>query len=121
MPVRGIRGAIQIETDTPEAILQASREVVLAMVSANPGLVPEDVASIFFTVTDDLRSAYPASTARELPGWGRVPLLCAREIPVPSGMPRCLRFLIHWNTNSPHQSINHVYLGVTANLRPDLT
>jgi chorismate mutase len=79
-----------------------------------------DLASAFFTVTEDLHSAYPSQAAREL-GWQHVPLICSREIPVPGGLPRCIRVLLHWNTDLPQHAIRHVYLGGAAELRPDLT
>ncbi|HSF80217.1 MAG TPA: chorismate mutase [Anaerolineales bacterium] len=119
MNVRGVRGAITCEVDTPDAILSATRKLLEAILAANLQLQPEDLASALFTVTDDLTSAYPARAAREL-GWDQVPLLCTREIPVPTGLPRCIRILLHWNTNLPQSAIRHVYLGEAAVLRPDL-
>ncbi|GAB4579835.1 MAG: chorismate mutase [Anaerolineales bacterium] len=119
MTTRGIRGAIQISEDTPENILTATRELLYAMLEANPALYAEDVASIFFTVTHDLNAAHPALAARQI-GWVEVPLLCAQEIPVPGSMPRVIRVLMHWNTDLPQRDIHHVYLGNAAALRPDL-
>jgi chorismate mutase len=120
MAIRGVRGAIQVEEDTPEAIAQATRQLLGAIQDSNPGLQPTDLASAFFTLTIDLSATYPALAAREFPGWEYVPLLCGQEIPVPTGMPRCLRVLIHWNTTLDQKEICHVYLGETAKLRPDL-
>ncbi|NUM47444.1 MAG: chorismate mutase [Anaerolineales bacterium] len=119
MTTRGIRGATQISEDSPDAILDATRELLSAILDANPALDTEDIASIFFTVTHDLNAAHPALAARQL-GWVDVPLLCAQEIPVPNSMPRVVRVLIHWNTDRPQKEINHVYLGRAAALRPDL-
>lgn len=119
MTLRGIRGATTVEDDHPEAILQATHELLDAILKANPDLRPEDIASVFFTVTQDLRSAYPAQAAREM-GWGAVPLMCAQEIPVPNGLPGCIRVLIHWNTGLASQMIHHVYLRQAFSLRPDL-
>ncbi len=119
MTTRGIRGAIQISEDTPEAMLTATRELLLAIIEANADLNSDDLASIFFTVTHDLNSAHPALAARQL-GWVDVPLLCAQEIPVPGSMPRVVRVLIHWNTPRTQREINHVYMGNAAALRPDL-
>lgn len=120
MPIRGVRGAATVEVDSPEEILKVAWELLLAILDANPGLRPEDLASAFFTVTDDLQAIYPAQAARQL-GWDLVPLMCAREIPVPGSLPRCIRVLIHWNTDLPQKSIQHVYLGAAAVLRPDLS
>lgn len=119
MSIRGIRGAVQAERDEPEAILAATRELIAAIVEANPGLDPADVASVFFTVTDDLSAIHPALGARQL-GWTDVPLMCAREIPVPGSLPRCIRVLVHWNTELPQSAVHPVYLGEASVLRPDL-
>ena len=120
MSVRGIRGAIQIEADTVEAIYRGTHDLLQALAEANPGLAPQDLASANFSLTDDLTAAYPAQAARDLPGWEWVPLFCSREIRVPDGLPRCLRILLHWNTDLPQQSIQHIYLGPAAQLRPDV-
>lgn len=119
MPIRGIRGAITVTADDPDLILQATRELLEAILDANAGMQPEDVASVVFTVTDDLGSTFPAQGAREM-GWGQVPMLCAREIPVPGSLPRVIRVLVHWNTESPQSEIVHVYLREAVKLRPDL-
>ena len=119
MPIRGVRGAATVEADNPEEILDVSRQLLQAILEANPTLQPEDLASAFFTLTDDLHSAYPAQAAREL-GWGFVPLMCAQEIPVPGSLKHCIRVLLHWNTELPQRSIKHVYLGAASILRPDL-
>ena len=119
MSVRGIRGATVAAENTPEAILSATRELLTAIVAANPGLAPEDIASAIFTVTPDLDAAFPAQAARQL-GWKHVPLMCAREIPVPGSLPRCIRVLLHWNTDRPQAAIRPVYLRAAASLRPDL-
>jgi chorismate mutase len=118
MPTRGIRGAVTSEADTQDAILAATRELLQAILTANPNLETEDLASVFFTVTDDLSAVHPALAARQL-GWTDVPLLCAREIPVPGSLPRTIRVLLHWNTELPQEAIRHVYLGDAAALRPD--
>jgi len=119
MPVRGVRGAIDVPDDRPEEILSATRELLSRMLEANPELRIEDIASIVFTTTDDLNSAYPAQAAREM-GWNSVPMICSREIPVPGGLPRCIRVLMHWNTDLDQQAVCHIYLGSAASLRPDL-
>ena len=119
MPVRGVRGATTIEDDKPEALLSATRELLLSILEANPGLEPDDLASVLFTVTEDIASAYPAEAARQL-GWTQVPLMCAREIPVAGSVPCCIRVLLHWNTQVPQSAIRHVYQRGAASLRPDL-
>ena len=119
MPIRGIRGATTVTADEPELILQATRELLEEILAENEGMQPEDVASAIFTVTDDLASTFPAQGARQM-GWGLVPMLCVREIPVPNSLPRVIRVLVHWNTELPQDRITHVYLRDAVKLRPDL-
>jgi len=119
MPTRGIRGAITVAADEPDLILEATRELLTAILESNEGMYPEDIASALFTVTDDLASTFPAEGARQI-GWGLVPMLCAREIPVPNSLPRVIRVLIQWNTDAPQNEITHVYLRDAVKLRPDL-
>ena len=119
MPIRGIRGATTVTADEPELILQATRELLEEILAENEGMTPEDVASAIFTVTDDLASTFPAQGARQM-GWGLVPMLCAREIPVPNSLSRVIRVLVHWNTDLAQHQITHVYLREAVKLRPDL-
>jgi chorismate mutase len=119
MTIRGIRGATTVPADEPDLILQATRELLEAILASNEGMDPKDIASVVFTVTDDLRSTFPAQGARQM-GWGLVPMLCAREIPVPDSLPRVIRVLVHWNTNTPQQDVTHVYVREAVKLRPDL-
>lgn len=120
MPVRGIRGAIDVSQDQPAAILEATQRLLESILEANPGLHSEDIVCGIFTTTEDLFSVYPAQAAREM-GWDAVPLLCSQEIPVPGGLARCIRVLLQWNTNLPQHKIRHIYLGAAASLRPDLS
>ncbi len=117
--MRGIRGATTVDRDHPDEVITATREVLRSIQAANEGLAPESIASILFTVTSDLTSAFPARAAREL-GWDQVPLMCALEIPVSGSLPRCIRVLIHWNTTKPQTEIHHIYLNAAQTLRPDL-
>jgi chorismate mutase len=119
MTVRGIRGAITVAADQPEAILAATTEMLEAILRANFGLVSEEIACALFTMTDDLSSVYPALAARQM-GWGSVPMMCAREIPVRGSLPRCVRVLVQWNTELAQADIKHVYLREAISLRPDL-
>jgi chorismate mutase len=120
MAVRGVRGATVVDEDNPEAVLSATSQLLQAMLKANPGMHTEDLASAFFTVTSDLSSVYPARAAREL-GWNHVPLMCACEIPVPGSLPRCIRVLLHWNTDLLQTAVRHVYLGAAECLRQDIS
>jgi chorismate mutase len=90
-----------------------------AILDANNGMHPEDIASVFFTVTKDLVSTFPAQGARQM-GWGLVPMICANEIPVPGSLPRVIRVLVHWNTDKGQAEVTHVYLREAVKLRPDL-
>ena len=92
---------------------------VEAILDANESMKPEDVGSALFTVTDDLASTFPAQAARQM-GWGLVPMMCAREIPVPGSLRKVIRVLVHWNTAMPQSEIIHVYLKDAVKLRPDL-
>lgn len=118
MFVRGIRGAITVEKDTAEEILNATRQLLQAIQEANPSLDPSDLAGVLFTVTNDLQSAFPAQAARQM-GWHTVPLMCAQEIPVVESLKYCIRVLLLWNTNYQQNEINHVYLGKAVCLRPE--
>jgi chorismate mutase len=112
-----LRGAIDVPVNDASAILDATSELMQAIVRRN-ALAPADVVSCVFTVTDDLDAEFPAKAARAL-GFERVPLLCAREIPVPGSMPRVIRVLIHYYAEDAHRP-EHVYLREAAALRTDL-
>jgi chorismate mutase len=114
---RGIRGATTAEENTPEAILEATRELLLHMINLN-GIVAEDVASAIFTTTPDLNAEFPAIAAREL-GWNDTALLCGHEMQVPGSLERCVRILVHWNTTRSAAEIVHVYIRGARNLRPE--
>jgi len=115
---RAIRGATTVDGDTPEQIRSATRELLETIVARN-GITRVDVISAIFTVTHDLTSDFPAHAAREL-GWLDVPLLCTLEIPVPGSLARCIRVLLHVETDVPRTGIKQVYLHAARTLRPDL-
>ena len=119
MPTRGIRGATTVTEDDVDLILQATRELLEAIVKENADMKPEDIGSAIFTVTEDLSATFPAQAARQM-GWSMVPMMCAREIPVPGSLPKAIRVLVHWNTDTPQNEIKHVYLKDAVKLRPDL-
>lgn len=118
MLVRGIRGATTVEANTREAILAAARELLQAIEEAN-GIERDHVASILFSTTADLTAEFPAVAAREL-GWTSTALECVHEMKVPGSLARCLRILMHVNTNRTPQEIQHIYLHGARALRPDL-
>lgn len=117
--VRGIRGAITVEENDREQILQATRELFQEIIERNQ-VIPEDVASIQITVTRDLTAAFPAEAIRSESNWELVPLMCANEMEVPGSLPRCIRFLILVNTDKSLADMRHVYLRDAVRLRPDL-
>ena len=118
MAVRAIRGATQVDADDRELVLDATRELVAAVMERNQ-LQHDDVISILFTATPDLVSEFPALAAREL-GFGDVPLMCASEIGVPHALPRVLRLMAHVETDRPRSAIQHVYLRGAVALRRDI-
>jgi chorismate mutase len=118
MSVRGIRGAVNIATNTKEEILTKSRELLEAIVRENR-IQAEDIACAIFTLTPDLNADFPAYAARQL-GWRDVPLMCARELDVPEAMEKVIRVLLLVNSTTPPSKIKHQYLGDTPKLRPDL-
>jgi chorismate mutase len=117
--MRGVRGATTVDRNEADHVRERTAELVRTLVERN-GIRAEDVASAIFTVTPDLDADFPAHAARVLPGWDAVPLLCTREIPVPGALPRCVRVLLHWNTERPQREIRHAYLRGATTLRPDL-
>ncbi|MCU0846250.1 MAG: chorismate mutase [Spirochaetes bacterium] len=118
MPVRGVRGATTVERNDRDEILERTGELLRALVERN-GIAPDDIASAVFSVTGDIDAEFPAVAARRL-GWIYTPLMCTREIPVPGSLPRCIRVLLHVNTDRPQQDIIHLYLREARKLRPDL-
>ena len=120
MAVRGIRGATTVEADIQADVVAATRELLEEILRANRITQFEEIAPAIFTTTPDLTSTFPAEAARAL-GMKQVPLLCACEIAVPGGMPRCVRILLHLNTDKPQSEIVHVYLRDAKRLRPDMS
>ena len=116
--VRAARGAIRVDKDTAQDVLSATERLLAAMLERN-AVEGDDIVSAFFTVTQDLRSVFPAEAARRM-GLGRVPLMCAQEIPVAGSMPRVVRILVHFHTDRAQAAIAHVYLDGAESLRDDL-
>ena len=119
MPCRGVRGATTADENSEAAILEATRQMIEAIVAAN-GVAVADVASAVFSTTPDLSATFPARAARDL-GWHDVALLDTIEMDAAGGVPRCIRVLIHWNTSRGQDEIVHVYLKAARQLRPDRT
>jgi chorismate mutase len=119
MPVRGIRGATSASANSRDAILEATRELLGEMLRLNGLDAFDEIVSVLFTTTRDLTATFPAEAAREL-GMKLVPLLCASEIDVPGTLGRCIRVLLHVNTDRSQSEIVHVYLREARSLRPDV-
>ncbi|MDH6577491.1 chorismate mutase [Kitasatospora sp. MAP5-34] len=119
MTVRAVRGATQLEHDERGPMLECVKVLFKEMLDAN-GIVEEDLISIFFTATTDLRCEFPAVAAREL-GLADVPLMCAQELEIAGSLPRVVRILVHAESERTKCDIRHIYHGGAAALRRDLT
>jgi chorismate mutase len=119
MPVRAIRGAITVENNCRDEIINETKELLVKIVEEN-SVDQEDIISIIFSVTKDLDAAFPAVAARQL-GWTSIALMCTNEIDVPGSIIRCIRVLMHINTEKRNSDIKHIYLKGAKVLRPDLT
>ncbi|MFB3160298.1 chorismate mutase [Neobacillus sp. 179-J 1A1 HS] len=117
--IRGVRGAITVDCNSKEVIISATEELLKQVIEGN-NILPEQVASVFISTTDDLNAAFPARALRKFPGWTYVPVMCMRELAVPNALPLCVRVMLHVNTAVPQEEIVHVYLGGAKVLRPDL-
>lgn len=113
---RGIRGATTVEGNDREEILAATTELLQLLILHN-NLQTEDIASVIFSLTEDLDAVFPAVAARML-GWVEVPLLNVREVPVPGSLEKCIRVLLHINTTLSLSEIQHIYIRGAVSLRP---
>jgi chorismate mutase len=122
MPVRGIRGATTAEANTPEAITDATEELIKELVEIND-LDQAEIGFAYFTTTHDLTAEYPAFAARKL-GWLDVPLLCGHDmdvrLPNPRGIPMCIRILLLYNTGKPQSAMRFAYLRGAQAIKADL-
>jgi chorismate mutase len=116
--VRALRGATTLDVDERLHLLERTQELIDEVFERN-GLDEDDLVSIIFTATNDVHSAFPAEAAREA-GITHVPLLCARELEIDGGIPRCIRILIHAYTTTTARELRHVYLHEARQLRTDL-
>ncbi len=122
MPVRGIRGATTVSENTPEAITEATEELLRELVRLND-LDSAEIAFAYFTTTPDLDAEFPALAARRL-GWLDVPLLCGHDMnvkpPNPRGVPMCVRILLLYNTPRPQAAMRFSYLRGADAIKVDL-
>ncbi|HYH03527.1 MAG TPA: chorismate mutase [Bacillota bacterium] len=117
--LRALRGAITIPVDMADEVITATRELLQEILAQN-NITHDDLVSLFFTVTPDIQSEFPAVAARQL-GLVDTPLMCAQEIPKAGALPLCIRVLIHFYTPLSKSEIKPVYLREAVRLRPDLT
>jgi len=113
-----IRGAVPVECNRAEEIIDATRELLERIVDVN-GIDPEEIVSVTFSATEDLDAIAPARAARDM-GWMYIPLLCVREMPTQGGMARVVRVMMYVNGDRIPSDVRHVYLGEAQALRPDL-
>lgn len=116
--LRAIRGAITLDADTREQVMERTAELLRAMIERN-GVDHDDLVSVVFTATEDIRAEFPAAAARAI-GISDIPLLCARELDVEGAVGLCIRVLMHLYTDRPRGELRHVYLGGAEPLRTDL-
>ncbi len=117
--MRGVRGATTVEENTKEAVWQAAKELVTAILERN-GFQPEDIGAAIFSATEDITAAFPTTGMRQLPGMEAVPLFDARQMDVEGSLSMCIRVLLLTDTEKSQKEIVHVYLHGAKALRPDL-
>ncbi|NGP43709.1 chorismate mutase [Bacillaceae bacterium SIJ1] len=118
--IRGIRGATTVESNNAEDILVKTEALFRKMVTAN-GVEAEDVASVYVSMTNDLDAVFPAKALRRLDGWTYVPIMCMAEATVAGALEKCIRVMMHVNTNASQKEVEHIYLEGAVVLRPDLS
>lgn len=118
MATRGVRGAITVKKNDKDSIVFSTKMLLEKMVSVN-NIKVEDIASVIFSVTNDLTKEFPAVAARQM-GWLYTPLMCTNEIDVEGSLKKCIRVLMIINSDKPQSKIKHVYLNEAKKLRPDL-
>ncbi|MGA5765320.1 chorismate mutase [Nonomuraea bangladeshensis] len=116
--VRAVRGAIQVDANDRDSIIEGTTELVSVLMERNR-LTTDDVISVLFTATPDLTAEFPALATRKL-GFHEVPLICCTEIDVPGALPRVVRLMAHIETDRPRSEIHHVYLRGAVALRQDI-
>lgn len=116
--MQALRGATTLDADTAEQVIERTADLFREMLTRN-GVEHDDLVSVIFTATPDIRSEFPAAAARSI-GISDVPLLCAQELDIAGAVPLCVRILMHLNTDRPRSALRHVYLGGATPLRTDL-
>lgn len=117
--VRAVRGATTVEINNTDEIIRETEELLKKIIEEN-SIETDDIISVFFSVTKDLDAVFPAVAARRL-GWTNIALMCTNEIDVPGSLEKCIRVLIHFNTNKKNEEMKYIYMKRAKSLRPDLT
>ncbi|MGY4112315.1 chorismate mutase [Aeribacillus composti] len=117
--IRGVRGAITVSENNEEQIVESTERLLREMIRLN-NIAPEQVASVFISATNDLNACFPAKALRNIEGWKYVPVTCMQEIAVEGALEKCVRVMMHINTEAAQNDICHVYLEKAKILRPDL-
>ncbi len=117
--IRGVRGATTVTVNESSAILEATEQLALAMIEAND-IEPDAIASVIVSTTPDVTAVFPARAIRSIEGWTFVPVMCTHEMDVPGAIEKCIRIMMHVNTQKGQQDIQHIYQNEAIKLRPDL-
>ncbi|HEY4578582.1 MAG TPA: chorismate mutase [Savagea sp.] len=117
--IRGVRGATTVTVNESSAILEATEQLALAMIEAND-IEPDAIASVIVSTTPDVTAVFPARAIRSITGWTYVPVMCTHEMDVPGAIEKCIRIMMHVNTQKGQQDIQHIYQNEAIKLRPDL-
>lgn len=117
--IRGFRGATTVNENNEAEILIETEKLIRQMITMNK-IEPDTISHVFFSVTDDLNAVFPAKVSRQIEGWKHVPVMCMREIDVPSSLAKCIRVMLVANTTLQQEEVEHVYLNDAVKLRPDL-
>ena len=116
--VRAVRGATTVNNNSADEIISETVTVLMEIIKEN-SIETDDIISVLFTVTRDIDAVFPAVAARKL-GWTNIALLCTYEIDVPGSLEKCIRVMLHFNTDKKNSDIKNIYLKEARNLRPDL-
>ncbi|MFC0523157.1 chorismate mutase [Pontibacillus salicampi] len=117
--IRGVRGATTVSSNTGDEIVQRTKELLNDLITEN-AIEANQVASVFISMTEDLDDTFPAKALREIDGWTYVPVMCMRELAVPNSLAKCIRIMIHLNTDQQQEAMYHAYHYEAVQLRPDL-
>jgi len=119
LSVRAVRGAVTVDNNSSEDVMNETIKLLSRMIDDNV-INKDDIISIIFSTTHDINAAFPAAAARKM-GWTDIPLMCTNEMDVPGSLPKCIRILMHINSDKTNAQLRHIYMKDARKLRPDLT